>query len=186
MAGKQQWQWRIKIDRTKCEYGFFVSHVSEDSADVKRFADALDKEFAAAGGLPVQTCFLDIHDWDLGNPATAVIRRKLAASQFFVGWVTPHYLDHARRGWAWFELAYAELIELNLQASPDKEFPFVVPIFRDVSVDELSRTPWLDYHSRIIERPDPGEALDSYLTRFVPGPGRSRIGHFRRMVSHIG
>lgn len=165
---RKKWPWRITVDRSKCEYAFFVSRVSEDSAEVVQFRDAIIKAFKAAGGLALQPCFLDVHDWDVGNPPTAVIRRKLAASQFFIGWVTPDYLEHARRGWPWFELAYAEIIELNRQPLPDVEFPYVVPVFRGVSAADISRTPWQDYLSREIVKSLPHEDTKAYIDRLVP------------------
>jgi len=160
--------WRVKIDRSKCEFAFFVSHVSEDIDEVGRFANALQDAFALAGGLPIQACFLDVDDWEIGNPPKAVIRKKLAASQFFLGWVTPHYLNAANRGWVYLELAYAELIELSRQPVLDVEFPFVVPVFRNVLPDDIQRTPWLDYLPREVERSQIAESIDEYLERLVP------------------
>src|SRR4051794_18306598 len=115
------WRWHITIDRSDCEFAFFVSHVAEDADEVEQFARSLESGFIASGGLQIQTCFLDLNDWEHGNPPKAVIRRHLAASHFFVGWVTPNYLKAAKRGWVWLELAYAELIELSRQPSIDVE-----------------------------------------------------------------
>jgi len=164
----RRWPWQTRIDRAKCEFAFFVSHVAEDSREVVALAQALAAEFQSAGGLPIQPCFLDINDWEHGNPPKAVIRKKIATSQFFVGWVTPRYLQAGRRGWVWLELAYAELVQLSQQPSIEFEFPFIVPVFRDVEIDELRRTPWLDYLPQELERSSAGEPIDRFLARFVP------------------
>jgi hypothetical protein len=162
------WQWRVTIDRSACEFAFFVSHVSEDGDEVGRFAASLNDAFVAAGGLPIRTCFLDIQDWEHGNPPKAVIRRNLAASHFFLGWVTPNYLKAGKRGWVWHELAYAELVELSRQASVEIEAPFIVPVFRNVTARQLQRTPWLDYMQRELERSPRGETIEQHLPRLVP------------------
>jgi hypothetical protein len=142
--------------------------VAEDAEEVRAFADSLDAAFTAAGGLPIQTCFLDLRDWEHGNPPKSVIRRYLAASHFFLGWVTPGYLQAAKRGWVWLELAYAELIELSRQRAIEIETPFIVPVFRKVTASRLQRTPWLDYLPRQVERSKKNEQLADYLARLVP------------------
>ena len=168
MGGKR-WPWRIHHDRTKCEYAFFVSHVSEDLDDVTAFVQALDSAFQKAGGLAVQTCFIDSRDWELAKPVTDEIRQKLLLSQFFIGWVTPAYLRHSQqRGWVWIELAYATLIENSSRAGPELDSPFILPVFRGVNPEQLSQTPWHDFVPRQVERSSPRERLATYLKRLVP------------------
>jgi hypothetical protein len=49
----RRWPWRMKVDRSKCEFAFFLSHVSEDAEDVKQLAEAIAAEFEYRGGLLV-------------------------------------------------------------------------------------------------------------------------------------
>lgn len=109
--------------------------------------------------------------WTTGNLAICpsdVLRRNLLGSQFFLGWVTPQYLESGRRGWVWFEMAYAEQIELDQQPKKELLFPFIQPVFRDVDMEVLKDTPWLSYYQRTIEPFKKRQGLAAYLDRFVP------------------
>ncbi|HEY2415310.1 MAG TPA: toll/interleukin-1 receptor domain-containing protein [Pirellulaceae bacterium] len=160
------WPWRVELNRLECEFVFFVSHVMEDNDEVLWFANALEDRFRFLG-IPIKACFLDVQDWEHGNPPKDLIRRKLAASHFFLGWISPNYLKAAKRGWVWFELAYAELIELSRQPSVDIKFPFILPVLRNVSVRQIGRTPWLAYVQREIERSRRGEKIEDFVERLV-------------------
>lgn len=69
-----------------------------------------------------------------------------------VVWASPGYLRQTR-GWVWFELAYAELIEQSLDVDSIhdtglRSYPFVVPIFRGLRIKTVERTPLLGYWQR--------------------------------------
>lgn len=139
--------WHVQRSAGPFQYQFFISHVAEDSSVVS----GLKNEIVAAsgrGGRPAFDCFLDVHAWPSANELTRVIKDFLLKSEYMVAWVTPAYLE-STRGWVWTELAYAELVELGMNSSPDIEFPFIVPVFHEaVTVQQLGRTPLLRYWQR--------------------------------------
>ena len=133
------------------EYGFFISHVQNDAQEVKRLKKVLEGK--ATQSNQQLKCFLDLDDWPLGSVNLEVIRKYLLRSQFMIAWITPGYLANTR-GWIWVELACATLIELSLNGDRlDTLSPFIVPIFRGVRVDEVARTPWLEFWQRNLGRP---------------------------------
>lgn len=142
--------WTISYDTQQCQYSFFLSHVQEDLPQVKELRRQIHKKLPAIerDGASRRKCFLDSEDWPAGQPNVDVIRRTLRLSQVFVAYVTPQYL-RGTRGWTWLELAYAQLIEdyLNV-AMVDRRFPFVLVVFRDVTIEDVHRTPLWDLWSR--------------------------------------
>jgi hypothetical protein len=108
---------------------------------------------AGRGGRPPLDCFLDIHNWDTAKLNTAVMRQKLLESTHIVFWVTRGFLQNVR-GWVWIEFAYAELIELSANLGTLNHRPYIVPIFRNVSVQDLERNPLLSYWQRRLSKPD--------------------------------
>jgi hypothetical protein len=94
-----------------------------------------------------------------------------------VAWVSPAYLA-TTRGWVWMELAYAELIELSMNRNHyDLDHPFVVPVFRNLTVEHLARTPWLDYWQRQVVTPHqdhPVSEIARHLVDFHEQEARKR------------
>ena len=144
--------WLVPYQATNTEYSFFISYVQDDAKDVKRLKQELEKKSAKRND-PLQ-CFLDIDDWPLGRVSMEVIREYLLRSQFMVAWITPSYLQNTR-GWNWMELASASLIELSMNRDRLVTLaPFVIPIFRGVSVSDVERTPWLEFWQQKIVQPN--------------------------------
>jgi hypothetical protein len=147
-------------------YAFFLSHVAEDSAEVQQLVSAIHA-FSGRGGRTPLTCFLDVNNWPIGNENTRVIKEFLLKSAYCVVWVTPAYLQSVR-GWTWVELAYAELIELSLNAALlERCNPYIVPIFRNVTVNQLERTPLLVYWQRQLVVPNKDYPLHDLAQKLV-------------------
>jgi hypothetical protein len=148
--------WHIELPpREDLAYAFFLSHVGEDKGPVLELKAEIERLSVSGGGAALR-CFIDVHDWKSWNDLTAVIRHTLPYSAHMLIWITPNYLKN-KRGWVWVEFAYAELLERNLSLSQVDRYPFIVPIFRRVTVRSIERTPLLPYWERRIERP--GESL---------------------------
>lgn len=144
--------WFVPFDASAVQYAFFISHVGEDAGEVKRLKSAVHG-LSGRGGKPPLDCFLDVHDWTIGNVNRSVIKEYLLKSAHMVVWATPHYL-RTLRGWVWMELAYAELIELSLNGGIlDMGLPYIVPVSRDVGVQEIERTPLHNYWQRQVVVP---------------------------------
>lgn len=149
---------------------YFISHVSEDAVAVQKLEKSL-KRLARRrhGSVP---CFLDSKDWQAGRKNSELIRDRLLESMHMLIWVTPDYL-RSRRGWVWMELAFAELLDrrLELQAMEREElisYPFVVPVFMDVTHRQLARTPLHDYWQRGIRPIDsPRERHSQVATQIL-------------------
>ncbi len=146
--------WHVPRDPMRLEYAFFISHAGEDFEDVC----ALKKEITALSGRGGQTelsCYLDAYNWAVGNDPGGVIRDCLLKSEYLVAWVTPAYLEASRRGWIWYEFAYAELIELSLNLNVFGTVNhYILPVFRGVSVQEIERSPLANFWLRKLFSPD--------------------------------
>lgn len=164
--------WLVAIDSTTVDYGFFVSHVREDEGDVRSLKSAVER-FATEQGESLARCFLDLTDWPDGRISVEVIREYLARSVVMVAWITPRYLE-AVRGWQWIELAYADLIEVSLNWETPRDpatgtIQYVVPLFRGVKIQDVERTPWINYWTRQFPQlgdEPPIEQLAERLFRF--------------------
>ncbi len=95
-------------------------------------------------------------------------------------WITPAYLDAGRRGWIWFEYAYAELVELSLNVGKfEPQFPFILPIFRSVTSRDVERTPLIKYWQRNpfrADQPPTTVEVARTLVDFYDQEGRKRAG----------
>src|SRR6266446_3463245 len=115
--GKPHGPWKVS-SYPNPPFAFFISHVAEDTAVVKQLKSAIAAQ-SGRGGQPGLTCFLDCDNWQIGNENGSVIRDYLRQSQFMLAWVTPAYLKN-KRGWVWFELCYAEILEASLNEQPSE------------------------------------------------------------------
>ncbi|HEX5271607.1 MAG TPA: toll/interleukin-1 receptor domain-containing protein [Gemmataceae bacterium] len=144
--------WSVRRDADSLRHAFFVSHVAEDEAEVVQLKAEIEA-YSGRGGRAPLACFLDVQNWLKGNLSGMVIRESLRRSAHMVAWISPAYIA-TTRGWVWMELAYAELIELAMNHGQfDLAHPFIVPVFRGVTVEHLARTPWLDYWQRSVVAP---------------------------------
>lgn len=145
--------WSVARDRSQLRYAFFISHVAEDADEVRQLQAAILSVSRRGRSEPL-TSFLDVEDWPLGNPNNGVIRDCLLKSAHLVLWVTPAYL-RSTRGWVWIELAYGDLIERSMNPDLlDLKHAFIIPIYRQVTVAEIDRTPLLEYWQRKLVLPD--------------------------------
>lgn len=164
--GRSNWY----INRRPPRFAFFVSHVSEDNADVIRLKAEIHA-LSSRGGAGGLTCFLDDHDWPPGGKSLQVIRDAMLESEHFVLWVSPNYLK-TTRGWVWLELAYAELIEASLESELTRDprrnvVPFIAPIMRGVKVDKVSRPPLHDYWQRNVIPHGPPPTIEAVAAKLV-------------------
>lgn len=163
---KRRPPWFVPQDSSGVRYAFFLSHVAEDSEELQQLA-SLIHAFSGRGGRVPLTCFLDVNNWPIGNENTSVIKEFLLKSAYCVVWVTPAYLQSIR-GWAWLELAYAELIDLSLNAAlPERRHPYIVPVFRNVTVNQLERTPLLGYWQGQLVVPNQEFSLNDLAQKLV-------------------
>ena len=147
MAKQKRPAWYVPRPETDPPYAFFISHVAEDAPDVQQLKVEIEA-YSGRGGRAGLRCFLDVTTWPGGNENSEVIREALLRSEHMVPWVTRNYLN-AQRGWVWLELAYSELIELSMNVENlDIRHPYLVPIFRGITVAEVERTPLLSYWQR--------------------------------------
>jgi hypothetical protein len=148
------------------QYAFFISHVAENTEEVSKLKAEIAR-CSGRGGAVELSCFLDRHNWEIGNDNGWVIRDKLLRSEFMVAWITPAYLGN-RRGWIWFELCYAEQLESRLSESRlGVQLPYIAPVFRGVSVQDVERTPWLKYWQRAIARCGLGDSISTIARDLV-------------------
>jgi hypothetical protein len=158
--------WFVPCDAASGQYAYFLSHVAEDSAEVQQLAAAI-QTLSGRGGRTPLTCFLDVNNWPIGNVNTSVIKEYLLKSAHLVAWVTSAYLQSIR-GWVWMELAYAELIELSLNSDQlELRHPYIVPVFRNVAVNQLERTPLLGYWQRQLVIPNQDHSLTEIAQKLV-------------------
>lgn len=133
-------------------HDFFISHVAEDQSEVVRLKQELES-IALEDGARFR-CFLDVEDWPTGVPGSEAIRDVLLRSRHVILWITPRYLGAGSRGWVWYELAYAELIQnsIKFRNIGKRYYPYILPIFHDINVADLERTPLLDFWGFALER----------------------------------
>jgi hypothetical protein len=163
---KQRPPWFVRRDPAFVRYSFFISHVGEDSKDVKQLKAEIEA-YSSRGGRPPLSSFLDVQNWPGGNENSEVIRDYLLQSGHVVAWISPDYLKNDR-GWIWMELAYAELIELSINIDYlDMHEPFVIPVFRDVRVELVQRTPWLRYWQRQLTTPNQECSVEEIAHKLV-------------------
>ena len=163
---KRRPEWFVSSDAAAARYAFFISHVGEDAAEVKELKAEIQALSGKGGRTPID-CFLDRHDWPGGNNNTAVMRDHLLQSRHMVLWVTPGYLQ-SRRGWVWMELAYAELLELSFNFGQfGRRYPYIVPVFRGVTVEQTDRTPLVDYWSVKLAPPDAAFSIREVAAKLV-------------------
>ena len=184
--------WDIDHGSATKRYSSFISHVSGDVQSARRLAAEISA-LSVRDGLPALTCFLDVHNWRPGVEPRKNIQEALLASEHVVVWATPKYLAELGRGWVWYELAYADLIDQTMQydlseKTPLRAYPFVIPILRGVVIEDVARTPLCDYWQRSIHRPDRRPAISEVARllietyrdnhpvapRRVDGPGGGR------------
>ena len=56
-----------------------------------------------------------------------------------IAWITPQFTN-TRRGWIWFEMAYAEWQEEILNhLSTSLKFYFIIPVFQGVRLCQIER-----------------------------------------------
>jgi hypothetical protein len=138
--------WFVPHDRTKCDFDFFISHVQDDQQEIVDLKRNIE-EISGRSGTPLR-CFLDVHNWEIGNVNGGVIRQYLLNSAHMIIWATPKYVRNVR-GWIWLELAHAQLIELSSNVGKfDLSHPFIVPVFRSLKLNQIHRTPLLEYWQR--------------------------------------
>jgi TIR domain len=183
---KRRSPWHVERDPARLSYAFFISHVGED-ADAVRSLKAEVAGLSGRGGRPELSCFLDLHNWEAGHEPSQVIRDYLLRSEYMVAWITPAYLEASRRGWIWFEFAYAELIQLSLNARADfdNRHPYIIPVFRGVQIHDIQRSPLVNYWLPKLFNPDEDRTIpevartlvDFYdqeaMKRGLGGPGSS-------------
>lgn len=158
--------WQVTRDPASVRYAFFLSHVAEDARDVEQLQSEIHA-ISGRGGRPALDCFLDRNRWPTGNVSSVVIREYLLKSWHMVVWVTPAYLETVR-GWIWMELAYAELVELSLNADRfDLQHPYIVPVFRGVTVEPVARTPLLAVWQRQLTVPEGEHPISDVAQRLV-------------------
>jgi hypothetical protein len=152
---KRRSPWHVERDFTRLSYAFFLSHVGED-ADAVRALKTEVAGLSGKGGRRELSCFLDLHNWEASNEPGKVIRQYLLRSEYMVAWITPAYLEAGRRGWIWFEFAYAELIQSSLNAREDfdEHHPYIIPVIRGVRIQDIERSPLVNYWLPKLFRPD--------------------------------
>jgi hypothetical protein len=158
--------WYVRWDGAERRYAFFVSHVTEDAAEIKALTAAIVATSGRGGRAPL-ACFLDKHNWLVGNDNPTTIRDCLLQSQHMICWVTPAYLAN-QRGWIWMELAYANLLEtsINLQ-NFGVRLPYVVPIFRGAAVEQVAQTPLHEYWQRNLVPPGQSPSVEAIARKLV-------------------
>jgi len=145
--------WYVRRNAPPFRYALFIAHVAEDAGAVAQLKAEIDA-YSGRGGRAPLSCFLDVHNWPIGNVNTAAIRENLLQSAHLVAWISPIYLA-TQRGWVWVELAYAELIELSMNLGKfGVRHPYLVPVFKGVTLAQVERTPWLAYWERKLLLPD--------------------------------
>lgn len=118
-----------------CTHHVFLSHCAEDrDALVSPVFDRLQ----SSGVTP----WLDREDYYYGRDSRSALRDGVLRSRHVVFFVTDAMLSTAR-GWCVFELAYAELLELNFQEKGGHLAHPMLPLFLVPQTDErLPRTVW--------------------------------------------
>jgi hypothetical protein len=158
--------WYVRWESSVRLYAFFVSHVAEDADEVKKLKTEIDAVSGRGGRRPLD-CFLDKHNWLTGNENSTTIREYLLKSAHLLCWVTPAYLANPR-GWIWIELAYAQLLELSINLKNfDVQTPYVVPVFRGVSIEQVAQTPLHDYWQGNLVLPNQSPSNEEIARKLV-------------------
>ena len=156
--------WIVRPDPKLQRYSFFLSHVAEDKPFVSRVRQLVESRLRRAGSRLVN-CFIDARDWPRGRPALLALQDAILASAHTAVFVTPDYLHASRRGWTWIEFALAYLIDAGRTQLHRSKSPYIVPIFRGVSVEDLGRTPLVEYwHSNLLP---PGESTPAAVAEHL-------------------
>lgn len=169
----------LEFHSSRRKYAFFISHVGEDSAEASQLKNEI-ANISSRGGRPPLDSFLDVYNWPLGNDIRVAIRENLRQSQYMIAWITPEFVK-TKRGWIWFEMAYAELQEETLNdPSPSLKYPFIIPVFQGVKFRQVERTPLLRYWERSLltplGRPNPIDQIAGKLVDFYDQEARRRGG----------
>jgi hypothetical protein len=126
--------WQIRTF-PKCRHHVFLSHCQEDHDGLVRpVYDAL----VAAKVVP----WLDKEDYNYGRSSREALQGAVLASRHVIFFVTDAMLRSAR-GWCVLELAYAEILDANLQGRGGSLAHAFLPLFLTEQADErLPRTVW--------------------------------------------
>lgn len=126
--------WQIQ-SFPKCRYHVFLSHSQEDRDGLVR---PLAERLTASGISP----WLDEADYNYGRSSRESLQDAVLASRHAVFFVTDAMLQSAR-GWCVLELAYAEILDANLQGRGGRLAHAYLPLFLVEQDDpRLPRTVW--------------------------------------------
>ncbi len=126
--------WQIRTF-PKCRHHVFLSHCKEDHDGLVRpVYDAL----AATKVVP----WIDVEDYNYGRSSREALQDAVLASRHVVFFVTDAMLQSAR-GWCVLELAYAEILGMNLRGRGGSLAHAFLPLFLvDQGDERLPRTVW--------------------------------------------
>ena len=169
----------LEFHPSRRKYAFFISHVSEDSAEARELKTEIANLSSRGGRTPLDS-FLDVYNWPLDNDIRGAILENLHQSRYMIAWITPEFIK-TKRGWIWFELAYAEWQEEILNEPGERrKFPFIIPVFQGVKIAQIARTPLLRYWERSLLTPlgrrNPIDQIAGKLLDFYDQEERRRGG----------
>jgi len=147
-----------------CTHHVFLSHCSEDRASlVLPLYEALREQ----GIIP----WLDLHDYAYGPRSFEALRNGVLWSRHTVFLVTPRLLAQPR-GWSIVELAWAHLLQENLQERGGELLSVRLPLlFVEPSDDAFMRSAWRVVGDRCpFHRPTDGDPVAwalRHIRRFV-------------------
>ena len=119
----------------RCEYHVFLSHCAIDRGPL---VYPVHEELRRRGIIP----WLDRDDYYDGRDSRTALRDGLLRSRHVVFFVTLGMMDY-KRGWCPMELAYSDLLQINLMHTGGPLLNFELPlIFLDRADAELQRTAW--------------------------------------------
>ena len=119
----------------RCRYHAFLSHCAEDRDGLVR---PVHDRLLVGGVVP----YLDQEDYYYGRDSRSALRDGVLRSRHVVFFVTDAMLSTAR-GWCVFELAFAELVELNFVTPGGQLANLFLPLFLVPQGDgRLPRTVW--------------------------------------------
>lgn len=178
MASVIHQSWRVERG-LGFKFSFFLSHVSEDNARAVSLQDEIHR-LSEEVGTPRKRCYLDVTNWTNGVDNGEVIRNALLQSEHMVLLVTPAYL-RARRGWVWMELAYGEIIHEDFRINTGgreniPSYPFIFPVFVDVKLRAIERTPLLMYWQRKL-------IVDSKSTDLITQVAKLLVAQYQQVHS---
>lgn len=126
--------WQIR-SFPKCRYHVFLSHSQEDRDGLVR---PVAEGLVASGVSP----WLDEADYNYGRSSRESLQDAVLSSRHVVFFVTDAMLESAR-GWCVLELAYAEILDANLQGRGGRLANAYLPLFLVEQGDpRLPRTVW--------------------------------------------